>query len=237
MYKHILAQHSIWRLQEKLKSCLKPWEVLCMKLKEPKCSLLTLFCALMLNFWLQRKTHEVPNWQFLHRFPWRKSSHELCFLHCSVVSDVCSAWGSLFYFPVQRCWNWKANALLDPCIVIHHHLPVPVQSLSTRNAMEQILYVTHQKLLDNCGPSGHSRILGCPAKCCISPRLPGGRISSLAQHHYTVDLMKSLVQGSDAIHCFTADAQGAVLNSKAAPSEQQGSCLPIAETLQELLRK
>lgn len=121
MYKHILAQHNIWRLREMLKSCLKPWEVLCMGLKELKCLLLTLFCALTLNFRLWRETHKVPDWQFLYRFPWRETSH-MIFLCCSVVPDTCSVRGALFHFPAQWCWNWKANALAGPCVVIHHHI-------------------------------------------------------------------------------------------------------------------
>lgn len=74
---------------------------------------------------------QSPKWTVLipwRKIPWRKSSHELFILHCSVVSDTCLVWGTRFYFPGLWCWNWKANALADPCIVIDHPLPVPVQS-------------------------------------------------------------------------------------------------------------
>lgn len=107
---HIPAQHNIWRLREMLKPYLKCWEVLCIGLKKSKCSLLTLFHVLMLNFSLQRETHKILNWQFLYRFPWRKTSHKLCVcVCCSVMSDTCSVWRTLFYLPGAMVQKLKSK--------------------------------------------------------------------------------------------------------------------------------
>lgn len=70
-----------------------------------------------------------------------------------------------------------------------------------------------------------------------APGLPGGRISSLTQHHYTVDFTKSLVQGTDAIHCFTVDTQENILNSKVVLETAGELPSHCRHSLQELLSK
>lgn len=106
MCKHIPAQHNIWRLQETLKSYLKPWEVLCTGLKEPKCSLLMLFCALTLNFSLQRKSHKIPNWQFCTDFHGGNVAMSFCFaLQCHVRHLMYL--GSSFLLPSPMVLNLK----------------------------------------------------------------------------------------------------------------------------------
>lgn len=129
MYKHILAQHNIWRLQEMLKSYLKPWEVFYTGLKEPKCSLLTLFCALTLNVWLQRETHKVPNCHFLYRCPWRKSSHQLFFmLQCHVRHLFCLQ--SSFLLPSPMVLKLKRKCTGRSL----HCYPPPSTSTSTKRS-------------------------------------------------------------------------------------------------------
>lgn len=139
MYKHILAQHNSWRLWEMLKSYLKPWKVSCIKRAEmlSPCTL----CALTLNFWLQRETHEVPNWQFLYRFPWRKSSHELFFFFGVAVScQTLVLFGEIFFTSrpngaeIEKQMHWQILALLSTTIYLCRY-----KLLSTRNAREQIL--------------------------------------------------------------------------------------------------
>lgn len=159
MYKQILAQHNIWRLQEMLKSYLKAWEVLCTGLKDSKCSPHTLLSTHTEfptpNWWVPKRqifvqisTGEKQPWGFFSR--------------CSVMSDTCSCWGALFLLPSPMELKLKSKctgrSLLSTAIYLYQH-----KVLSTRNATDLLswlqIHVTHQELLDTGGPSGHCKVL------------------------------------------------------------------------------
>lgn len=208
MYKQILAQHNIWRLQEMLKSYLKAWEVLCTGLKESKCSPHTLLSTHTEfptpNWW-------VPKWQIFvqistgEKQPWG-------FFHAAVSCQTLVLVGELsFCFPAQWSWNWKASALADPCY------PPPSTCTSTKCSppgMQQISYRDYRYMWPTRNSWTPVAPLGT-AKCCKFPKLPGGRISSLTQHY--CGLHQVPVSGTDAIRCFTVDTQGTYWTLKAAP--------------------
>lgn len=150
------------------------------------------------EFFTPEKISQNPKLTILYRFPWRKCSHELLF--CIAVScQTLDVFGELFFTSqpngaeLEKKMHWQIIALLSTSSYLYQCKVFSIRNANTASCLQ--IHVTHQKLLDTCGPSGHSRILGCPAKCYKSHRVPGGRISSPSQHHCTVDT-ETLIQGA-----------------------------------------
>ena len=108
MYKHILAQHSIWRLREMLKPYLKPWRFCAWgwrsqnALSSPSLCTHTEFLAPE-----RKKLRKSQTDNFCTDFHVGKVA--MSFSFCVAVSgQTLVLFGELFfYFPAHWCWNWK----------------------------------------------------------------------------------------------------------------------------------
>lgn len=217
MYKHILAQHNIWRRQEMLKSSLKPWEVLCIELKEPKYSFLTLLWKFALNIWLQREIREAQNWLFWERFPWRKSSLEL-FFPIALSCQIPVLFAELFFTSQPNCagiekqMSWQIFALLSS--------PPTCTSkvLSSRN-------VTEKTLFHVCGYEWPTRNFWTS----VAPLGTGGSWVALKSAVNPPGCCDFPGSGNWRNTLFYSGCSGNFV-SKAAPWKQVGSCLLVADT-------